>query len=197
MNMNMNMNATLTLTLSDRLFELLEDKLPNLGKRMKRAVKKEIGNALDSDSSLDIKITPSRSAEGETGQAACTTADEIEVKIEAKETVPAPAAAAAPAAAPTAAAKEIDPKDIPPMIREIIDRTRRRIEGDDYDLNTTSEARQRYHKPLSDILIEIANSLGYKKPSLINTAEALAQFEKASSEIYINDKGELDTETPF
>lgn len=50
------MELIVTVTLSDRLFELLEDKLPNIGRRARRAVKKEAGALVENGSSVSISV---------------------------------------------------------------------------------------------------------------------------------------------
>lgn len=52
------MNLEITLTLSDRLFELLEDKLPNLGKRIERTVNKELRVMARDEVKATIKVAP-------------------------------------------------------------------------------------------------------------------------------------------
>lgn len=52
------MNLEITLTLSDRLFELLEDKLPSLGKRVERTVNKELRVMARDEVKATIKVAP-------------------------------------------------------------------------------------------------------------------------------------------
>ncbi len=55
------MNLEITLTLSDRLFELLEDKLPSLGKRVERTVNKELRVMTRDGVKATIKVAPTTS----------------------------------------------------------------------------------------------------------------------------------------
>ncbi len=48
------MDLQITITLSDKLFELLEDKLPNLGRRVESALTKELGRKLRSESEISV-----------------------------------------------------------------------------------------------------------------------------------------------
>lgn len=50
------MELQVTLTLSDRLFALLEDKLPNLGRRIEKAVTKEIGAQTRRESGIEVTV---------------------------------------------------------------------------------------------------------------------------------------------
>lgn len=54
---------TITLTLSDRLFELLEDKLPTLGRRVEKSVTKQLGSIARSE--LEMKVSAADAAEVE------------------------------------------------------------------------------------------------------------------------------------
>ncbi len=49
------MDLQITITLSDKLFGLLEDKLPNLGRRVESALTKELGRTLRSESEISVK----------------------------------------------------------------------------------------------------------------------------------------------
>ena len=51
------MDFNVTITLSDRLFELLENKLPNLGRRVEKAVTKELGAIARSESEVSINVS--------------------------------------------------------------------------------------------------------------------------------------------
>lgn len=59
---------TITLTLSDRLFELLEDKLPTLGRRVEKSVTKQLGSIARSE--LEMKVSAADAAEVEPTDAA-------------------------------------------------------------------------------------------------------------------------------
>ena len=52
------MNLLVTLTLSDRLFSLLEDKLPNLGRRIEKVVTKELGASARAESNITVTAVP-------------------------------------------------------------------------------------------------------------------------------------------
>ena len=52
------MDLKVTLTLSDRLFELLEDKLPSLGKRVERTVSKELRVMAKEEVKASIEVAP-------------------------------------------------------------------------------------------------------------------------------------------
>ena len=51
------MELQVTITLSDRLFVLLEDKLPNLGRRVEKAITKEIGAQTRRESSIAVSVS--------------------------------------------------------------------------------------------------------------------------------------------
>ena len=166
------MELQVTLTLSDRLFALLEDKLPNLGRRLEKAVTKEIGAQTRQESS--IKVSVSAKAPG-------TAAEEVpqpEVLGQAAE--PKPAAMSSERQAG---------KSHGEMIREIIHRTRQRFEGEDYKENTESETYKKYHRALTAQFKQIAITLGYEKPSYIDTPEKIEAFAAECDALIIDEKG--------
>ena len=59
------MDLKVTLTLSDRLFELLEDKLPSLGKRVERTVSKELRVMAKEEVKASIEVAPTPAPEPE------------------------------------------------------------------------------------------------------------------------------------
>lgn len=59
------MDLKVTLTLSDRLFELLEDKLPSLGKRVERTVSKELRVMAKEEVKASIEVAPAPAPEPE------------------------------------------------------------------------------------------------------------------------------------
>lgn len=75
------------------------------------------------------------------------------------------------------------------MIREIMHRTRRRFEGEDYKENTESEAYKKYHRALTAQFKQIAISLGYEKPSCIDTPEKVKAFATECDALIIDEKG--------
>lgn len=191
------MELLLTVTLSDRLFELLEDKLPNLGRRVEKAITKEIGAQVRGE--LNIEMTPTADAPSKPDSAV-----KIELASEPASvpaSVPAPEAKAAPVA-PTAAAvpaeAPLSKKSAGERIREIMHRTRQRFEGEDYKTNATGENVRKYHQALRDLFIQIAVQLGYEKPSLIDTPEKIAAFAAECDALALNEKGVIVTpEAPF
>lgn len=182
----------LTVTLSDRVFKLLEDKLPNLGRRVEKAITKEIGAQVRGE--LNIEMAPIADAPSK---------PDSSVKIELAS-VPATVSAAASAApetevAPAAPAEApLSKKSAGERIREIMHRTRQRFEGEDYKTNATGENVRKYHQALRDLFIQIAVQLGYEKPSLIDTPEKIAAFAAECDALALNEKGVIATpEAPF
>lgn len=51
------------MTLSDRLFALLEDKLPNIERRVERSVNKEVGAQVRKESSIKVSVSASPTCE--------------------------------------------------------------------------------------------------------------------------------------
>lgn len=102
---------------------------------------------------------------------------------------PAPEPAApAPEPAPTPAqAKELTAEDV----RDAIDRTRRRFEGEDYAQNTDTEEYKRYHKALTAFFKQSAMVLaGVTKPSLL-PPDKIADFIADCEDINLDENGNL------
>lgn len=189
------MELLLTVTLSDRLFELLEDKLPNLGRRVEKAITKEIGAQVRGELNIEMTQTadaPSKPDSSVKIELASVPATVSAAAPAAPETEVAPAAPAAPAEAP------LSKKSAGERIREIMHRTRQRFEGEDYKTNATGENVRKYHQALRDLFIQIAVQLGYEKPSLIDTPEKIAAFAAECDALALNEKGVIVTpEAPF
>lgn len=157
------MELQVTLTLSDRLFALLEDKLPNLGRRIEKAVTKEIGAQTRRESSIEVSV----SAKTPETAAPVVAAEEVP-EPEAQQPADAPKPfAEAPVQQPE---KELTEEDI----RAAMHRTRQRFEGEDYKENTDSEAYKKYHKQLTGMFKQIAAVLGADKPSALPADKRVA-----------------------
>lgn len=145
------MDLLVTVTLSDRLFSLLEDKLPNLGRRIEKAITKEIGAQTRRESTIEVAVNADAHAEAQQAEAPAVS---VESRAEAPQTE------TAPAAQPEKALTEED-------IRAAMHRTRQRFEGEEYKENTDSEAYKKYHKALTGMFKQIAAMLGADKPSAL------------------------------
>lgn len=164
------MELQVTLTLSDRLFALLEDKLPNLGRRIEKALTKELGAQARRESSIAVSVNATADMPGTALEEEARTAPQPE----------APAAVAEAAAQPEKTTGEI--------IREIMHRTRQRFEGEEYKENTGSEGYQKYHKQLTRMFKQISVALGADKPSML-TAEKAEAFAAECDALVIDEKG--------
>lgn len=81
-------------------------------------------------------------------------------------------------------------------IRAAMDKTRSRIEGEDWETNKDSDLRKKYHSQLTQKFKNLGATLGSEKPSTLTGNDALS-FIEACDRIFVNDKGELDNVTPF
>lgn len=96
-----------------------------------------------------------------------------EVSNQEEATAPEPAAEAAPE--PEAPAQEI--KEYTEVdVRAAMERTRKRIEGEDYKENTSSENYKKYHRALTAEFKSIAAFLGSDKPSALPSSELRETF---------------------
>lgn len=170
------MELQVTITLADRLYGLLEDKLPNLGRRVEKALTKQIGAEVRAQSEISVAVKR---------------ADETP-----QSDAPQPEATEAPAEAPapTAEAAVFKIEDC----REAIHRTRVRIEGEDYANKT--EGYEKYHKPITSfvkqIVMELSGGKAEKLPQL--STEFYGAFIKEIEGLYIDNNGELSrAKAPF
>ena len=98
-----------------------------------------------------------------------------------------PTPAPEPVAPAPTPAKELTAEDV----RDAIDRTRRRFEGEDYAQNTDSEAYKKYHRALNDIFKQSAMVLaGVTKPSLL-PPDKIADFIADCEAITLDENGNL------
>lgn len=102
---------------------------------------------------------------------------------------PAQAPTTEPAPEPTKEYTEAD-------VRAAMDRTRRRIEGEDYKENTTGEGYKKWHRQLTGEFKRIATLLGAEKPSALPDSASRASFIQQCDELVI-EGGALTTKVPF
>ena len=127
---------------------------------------------------------------------------------------PAPAVAAAPAESkPDEAAEVEQPKPEPEAkkeeaapankeytevdVRAAMERTRKRIEGDDYKENTNGEKYKKYHRQLTANFKNIAALLGSEKPSALPSSELRETFCAQCDKLVIGEDGNITTNAPF
>ena len=174
------MDLNVKITLSDRLFQLLEDKLPTIGHRVEKPIQKQLRAETSKEISVSVTASPSAAEESPvTVEVAPTPADPAEV--------PAPAPAEAEDGIPT------DPKKRAEYIRQIMHRARQRIEGENYKTNTTGERYLKYHKPMADTFIQLAMQYGASKPSAIDDPEKIKAFEAECEQIHLDEDGTIAT----
>lgn len=173
------MDLNVKITLSDRLFQLLEDKLPTIGHRVEKSVQKQLRAETSKEISVSVTASPSD-------------AEEAPVTVEVAPT-PAPAEPAKPAETPAEAEDGIptDPKKRAEYIRQIMHRARQRIEGENYKTNTTGERYLKYHKPMADTFIQLAMQYGASKPSAIDDPEKIKAFEAECEQIHLDEDGNI------
>lgn len=174
------MELQVTVTLSDRLFELLEGKLPNLGRRVEKAITKEIGARVREESGISVNVAPTAQTEDVQQTDTPTTAP---TETSAKEEKP--------------KAKPVAARNIPEEVREIIHATRQRFIGEDYKNQTDSDLYKKYYKALTTEIKKIALALEYDKPSLIDNVDSLDKFRAMCDELTLDNEGNIMTKTPF
>ena len=81
-------------------------------------------------------------------------------------------------------------------VRAAMDRTRKRIEGEDYKENTSSEKYKKYHRQLTAEFKNIAAFLGSEKPSALPTSELRRNFCNQCDELILED-GKITRKIPF
>lgn len=96
-----------------------------------------------------------------------------------------------------ASAKEEADKEYTEVdVRAAMERTRKRIEGEDYKENTSSEKYKKYHRQLTAEFKNIAAFLGSEKPSALPTSELRRNFCNRCDELILED-GQITCKIPF
>ena len=116
-------------------------------------------------------------------------------EAEAKKEEAAPAAAPSPE--PEAKQEEPARKEYTEVdVRAAMEKTRKRIEGDDYKENTSGEKYKKYHRQLTAQFKNLAALLGSDKPSTLPSSELRESFCKQCDELVIGDDGNITTQAP-
>lgn len=76
-------------------------------------------------------------------------------------------------------------------VRAAMERTRKRIEGDDYKENTNGEKYKKYHRQLTAKFKNIAALLGSEKPSALPSSELRETFCAQCDELVIGEDGNI------
>lgn len=124
------------------------------------------------------------------------TEDKAETATDAPEPQPTPEPEPAQAPEPTqteqAGQKEYTEVDV----RAAMDRTRRRIEGENYKEKTDSEGYKRWHRTLTGWFKNTAAMLGAEKPSALPDSESRAKFIACCDAVTVKND-ELVEDCPF
>lgn len=136
-----------------------------------------------------VAAAPAESKPGEA--AAPAEVEQPKPEPEAKKEEAAPKAEAKKEAAP--ANKEYTEVDV----RAAMERTRKRIEGDDYKENTNGEKYKKYHRQLTAEFKNIAALLGSEKPSALPSSELRETFCAQCDNLVIGEDGNITTNAPF
>lgn len=136
-----------------------------------------------------VAAAPAESKPGEA--AAPAEVEQPKPEPEAKKEEAAPKAEAKKEATP--ANKEYTEVDV----RAAMERTRKRIEGDDYKENTNGEKYKKYHRQLTAKFKNIAALLGSEKPSALPSSELRETFCAQCDELVIGEDGNITTNAPF
>ena len=97
-----------------------------------------------------------------------------------------------PAAEAPAEGKALTVEDV----REAMRRARVRIEGEDWETNTTGEGYTKYHRQLNATFKNIAALLGSDKPSTLSE-DKFASFIKQCDELIVDADGTITTKCPY
>lgn len=81
-------------------------------------------------------------------------------------------------------------------VRAAMDRTRARIEGDNWSENTGSDGYKKWHKALNAWFKNTSALFGAEKPSLLPDSESRAKFIACCDAVYV-ENGELVEKTAF
>lgn len=81
-------------------------------------------------------------------------------------------------------------------VREAMDRTRRRIEGEDYKTNTDGELYKKWHRKLTGWFKNTAAIYGSDKPSTLPDSDSRRKFIEDCDRVHTNED-DLTMPTPF
>lgn len=126
--------------------------------------------------------------------------DEAAAPAEVEQPKPEPEAEKEEAAPKAEAKKEEAPanKEYTEVdVRAAMERTRKRIEGDDYKENTNGEKYKKYHRQLTAKFKNIAALLGSEKPSALPSSELRETFCAQCDELVIGEDGNITTNAPL
>lgn len=140
-----------------------------------------------------VELTPSPE-EKEIIDAAVKEAAEAQAGKITQEQNPVPEPETAPE--PEAPAKEETKKYTEADVRAAIDRTRKRIIGEDYRAHPDSEMYKKWYTPLSDWFKNTSAVFGGAKPSLLPDSESRAKFIACCDAVYVKD-GVLTEDCPY
>lgn len=116
-----------------------------------------------------------------------------EVVVEAPAVVnPEPAEPEQPVPLGEPTVKELTEVDV----REAMDRCRKRIEGEDYKENTSSEGYKKWHRQLTSWFKNTSAALGAEKPSALPDHSSRAAFIEMCEQVTA-DGDKLTTNVPF
>lgn len=119
----------------------------------------------------------------------------VENLPEAKTEKPEPQTETAEAVAPVETAPE-NKTYTEVDVREAMDRTRKRIEGENYKENPNGELYQKWHRRLTAFFKNTAALFGSEKPSTLPDSESRYRFIACCDAIYVKDD-ELVEDCPF
>lgn len=111
---------------------------------------------------------------------------------EAAKDTPEPQPEQAPEPQPQNEKKEYTVVDV----RAAMDRTRRRIEGEDYKEKPDGEGYKRWHRQLTAWFKNTAAVFGAEKPSALSDSESIEKFIQCCEEVKVKND-ELVTDCPF
>ena len=155
-------------------------------------VTKELFGLLSAFQHRSAPAVAAAPAESKPGEAAAPAeVEQPKPEPEAKKEEAAPKAEAKKEEAP--ANKEYTEVDV----RAAMERTRKRIEGDDYKENTNGEKYKKYHRQLTAKFKNIAALLGSEKPSALPSSELRETFCAQCDELVIGEDGNITTNAPF
>lgn len=150
-----------------------------------------LSSALEGRKQTEPEVTKPAAPKKTTKTAAERPAEEAAPAAVVEEK-PAEAEAPKPAAETEPAQKEYTEVDV----REAMDRTRKRIEGENYKEQTDSEDYQKWHRKLTAMFKEISARYGSDKPSTLPDCESRENFIRSCDTLAVVD-GKLTEDLPF
>lgn len=179
----LNINVRVQIGITDALCGLLSAFVKGAQLPPALAMPTKPAPAVEAQPAAPVEVAEAPAPEPEKEAAPAPAEPEAQAPAVEAAPAPAPAPEPAPAAEPAKEFTEVD-------VRAAMDRTRRRIEGENYKEDTDSEGYKRWHRKITGWFKTTAAIYGADKPSALPDHASRAGFIEECDKLYV-ENGEL------